>query len=336
MSFYQTSVQCGDENNNNNSSSSSSHHPSSSPSSILATNAVVAASSIVRPSLMSQVGMAGTAAVITVTFIHPIDVVKTRIQVSNNYGKLGMVGTAVKVTSDEGFLALWKGVNAAWLREATYTSLRLGLYEPVKVVIGHVGSGNDDSTTATFLGKFLAGSAAGALGSLAGNPFDVLKTRLMTSAGKEMPSMTKTAIDLYSNLGIMGFYRGIDSNVARAMVLNGTKMGVYDQSKGYVVAATGWSKKSLMAQFCSAVIAGFFMTCTVAPFDMIRTRLMNQPPETKIYNNACDCMMKIATKEGPLMFWRGFIPIWSRFAPTTTLQLLIFEQLRSVMGMKAI
>lgn len=30
------------------------------------------------PSLLSQVGMAGTAAVITVSFIHPIDVVKVR------------------------------------------------------------------------------------------------------------------------------------------------------------------------------------------------------------------------------------------------------------------
>lgn len=30
------------------------------------------------PSLLTQVGMAGTAAVITVTFIHPIDVVKVR------------------------------------------------------------------------------------------------------------------------------------------------------------------------------------------------------------------------------------------------------------------
>jgi hypothetical protein len=32
------------------------------------------------PSLLSQVGMAGTAAVITVSFIHPIDVVKVRSQ----------------------------------------------------------------------------------------------------------------------------------------------------------------------------------------------------------------------------------------------------------------
>jgi hypothetical protein len=31
----------------------------------------------------------------------------------------------------------------------------------------------------------------------------------------------------------------------------------------------------------SIVVAGFFMTVTVAPFDMMRTRLMNQPPGVK-------------------------------------------------------
>jgi hypothetical protein len=39
----------------------------------LATAAVAAAAA---PSLLTQVGMAGSAAVITVTFIHPIDVIK--------------------------------------------------------------------------------------------------------------------------------------------------------------------------------------------------------------------------------------------------------------------
>ena len=235
-----------------------------------------------------------------------------------------------KVVGEEGFLALWKGVNAAWLREASYTSLRLGLYEPVKVLFGANESG------APFYKKFLAGSAAGAIGSLAGNPFDVLKTRMMANSEKENPSLLKTGKDLFAKQGISGFYRGIDSNIARAMVLNGTKMACYDQAKGYVVQLTGWSKNALATQFLSAVAAGFFMTCTVSPFDMVRTRLMNQPSDAKIYNNAFDCMMKIATQEGPLTFWRGFMPIWSRFAPTTTLQLIIFEQLRSVMGMKSI
>jgi hypothetical protein len=240
-----------------------------------------------------------------------------------------MMGTIKKVSADEGVIALWKGVNAAWLREASYTSLRLGLYEPVKTAMGV----NEDPT---FLKKFAAGSAAGGLGSLAGNPFDVLKTKMMTSSEKKVPSITEVAKELYAKQGIGGFYRGIDSNVARAMVLNGTKMGVYDQSKGYVVTYTGLSKGALATQFLSAVIAGFFMTCTVAPFDMIRTRLMNQPADAKIYNNAVDCMMKIAKNEGPATFWRGFFPIWSRFAPTTTLQLVIFEQLRGMMGMKAL
>jgi hypothetical protein len=38
----------------------------------------LATAAVAPPSLLYQVGMAGTAAVITVSFIHPIDVVKVR------------------------------------------------------------------------------------------------------------------------------------------------------------------------------------------------------------------------------------------------------------------
>merc|ERR1719296_511847 len=80
-----------------------------------------------------------------------------------------MSGTAKRTIANEGIAALWKGVNAAWLRESSYTSLRLGLYEPCEITFGCT-----TPETTTFVKKFLAGSAAGALGSLAGNPFDVL------------------------------------------------------------------------------------------------------------------------------------------------------------------
>lgn len=241
-----------------------------------------------------------------------------------------MTGTVKKIAGAEGVSALWKGVNAAWLRESSYTSLRLGLYEPCKIFFGCT-----TPETTTFLKKFAAGSAAGALGSIVGNPFDVLKTKMMATEGK-VPSITGTAAELLKNQGITGLYRGIDSNIMRAMVLNGTKMACYDQAKGFVVSVTGLSKSSLITQFLSAASAGFFMTCTVSPFDMVRTRLMNQPADAKIYNGALDCFVKIIKNEGPLTLWRGFIPIWSRFAPTTTIQLVIFEQLRGLMGMKSL
>jgi hypothetical protein len=162
--------------------------------------------------------------------------------------------------------------------------------------------------------------------SVAGNPFDVLKTRMMAAEGNVQPSMMEGAQALLKQQGVAGFYRGLEANVARAMVLNGTKMACYDQIK-HLITQSGVIPSGLPTQFSAAFSAGFFMTCTVAPFDMVRTRLMNQPPDAKIYSGAGDCVIKILKAEGPTGFYRGFVPIWMRFAPTTCLQLIIFEQL---------
>merc|ERR1711871_344169 len=254
---------------------------------------------------------------------------KTRLQVSGdggrNYKALGLGGTISVVAKEEGITAFWKGIPAAWLREASYTSLRLGLYEPIKTVMGV----NKDSM---FIMKFSAGSLAGALGSVVGNPFDVIKTRLMTAEGSSAPSMSGVARDLYKSQGIGGFYRVIEANVMRAMVLNGTKIACYDQIS-LMINNSGVVPKGIATQFLSAFGAGFFMTCTVAPFVMVRTKLMNQPPDAKVYSGFVDCFAKIVKKDGPLGLYQGFIPIWSRFAPTTTLQLIIFAQVKPMFGL---
>ena len=36
----------------------------------------------------------------------------------------------------EGVFALWKGIQAAWLREASYTTVKLGGYGPIRDAIG--------------------------------------------------------------------------------------------------------------------------------------------------------------------------------------------------------
>jgi len=280
--------------------------------------------------LLKSVSAAGSAAMITVTGIHPIDVVKTRLQVSGdgtrNYKALGIGGTVKVIAAEEGVAAFWKGIGAAWLREASYTSLRLGLYGPIKHAMGIKADSH-------FIFKFTAGSLAGALGSTVGNPFDVLKTRMMAAEGKSTPSMSVAASNLYKQQGIGGFYRGLEANVMRAMVLNGTKMACYDEIKT-MVTKSGIVPKGLPTQFMAAFGAGFFMATTVAPFDMIRTKLMNQPPDAKVYSGFLDCGMKIVKANGFGGLYAGFIPIWARFAPTTTLQLVIFEQIKPIFGVE--
>ena len=64
--------------------------------------------------------------------------------------------------------------------------------------------------------------------------------------------------------------------------------------------------------------------------------VMNQPADKpKVYFNLFDTFAKIATQEGPPALWRGFIPMWARIAPTTTLQLLFFEKFSKLAGISA-
>lgn len=53
---------------------------------------------------------------------------------------------------------------------------------------------------------------------------------------------------MYKDQGIAGFYRGVEVNIMRAIVLNATKMGVYDVAKGKVVESTGCKLKKYSIQ----------------------------------------------------------------------------------------
>ena len=116
------------------------------------------------------------------------------------------------------------------MREASYSSLRLGLYEPMKSVTGA------DQPGAGIVSKFMAGALSGGIGSCAGNPFDVLKTRMMANEGANR-GVADFAREVYAANGWGGFYKGIQANVMRACVLNATKMGTYDTCKNKIKAS---------------------------------------------------------------------------------------------------
>ena len=272
-----------------------------------------------KPTALASMGLACVTALFAVNFTHPIETVKTRMQVQ------GTGFSFRAMMRSEGVAALWKGIQAAWLREASYTTVKLGGYAPIRDAIGASEKG------APFYLKFAAGALSGSIGSVCGNPFDVMKTMLMANTANPIPVSTLMA-RMRAEQGIAGFYRGVQANVMRACVLNGTKMACYDTIKGHVTKATGWSRKDPRCQFTSAIGAGFFMTCTVAPFDMLRTTLMNQPTNKQVYSGVTDALVQIVRKDGPFALYRGFLPIWGRFAPQATLQLVTLDTLLNLLG----
>ena len=176
------------------------------------------------------------------------------------------LGTTLSSTiKNEGFQAFYKGIHPAWCREASYSALRLGLYDPIKILVGATAN-------AGLLRKFIAGSLAGAIASIAGNPFDVLKTRMMANRD-DMKPMSHYAKEVYQLDGIFGFWKGYNTNVVRAMVNNATQMAAYDSCKLFILNA--FALEGLLLQFITALCTAFFVTMTVSPFDKCRTLLMN-------------------------------------------------------------
>lgn len=90
-----------------------------------------------KPSLIESIALGGASCVFTVNFTHPIELVKTRMQVSGN----GLGATAGSTFAKEGVGAFWKGIVWAWGREGSYASIKLGAYAPVRDAIG---AGNKD------------------------------------------------------------------------------------------------------------------------------------------------------------------------------------------------
>jgi Mitochondrial carrier protein len=75
-----------------------------------------------KANLLESMALGGTSAVFAVNFTHPIETVKTRMQVSG----LGIGQTASTLYANEGVAAFWKGILFAYGREISYTSIKLG------------------------------------------------------------------------------------------------------------------------------------------------------------------------------------------------------------------
>ncbi|XP_064819550.1 mitochondrial 2-oxoglutarate/malate carrier protein-like [Oncorhynchus masou masou] len=123
-------------------------------------------------------------------------------------------------------------LSAGLLRQATYTTTRLGIY----TVLFEKMTGQD-GTPPNFLMKALIGMTAGATGAFVGTPAEVALIR-MTADGR-LPADQKRG---YSNVfnalaritkeeGVTTLWRGCIPTMARAVVVNAAQLASYSQSK---------------------------------------------------------------------------------------------------------
>ncbi|KAG0735881.1 hypothetical protein G6F16_006873 [Rhizopus arrhizus] len=268
----------------------------------------------------------GAASCVAAVFVHPFDLTKVRLQNTKGSAKLGMFSTMVKIAQNERFFKLYAGLSASILRQATYSTVRFGVYEKLKEMI----SKNKKTNTGELL---ICSSIAGALGGALGNPGDVINVR-MQNDGQLPPQQRhnyKHALDgivrISKEEGYSALFRGIGPNVNRAILMTSSQCVSYDVFKASLLNYT-LMKDGLTLHFISSVLAGLVATTVCSPVDVIKTRIMSASTnDRKMPSTAI--MKQMFKAEGISSFFKGWTPAFIRLGPQTIITFVVLEQFKS-------
>lgn len=125
---------------------------------------------------------------------HPLDVIRVQMQVDTAGMYKNPLDAATKIVKRDGFITgLYSGISAAYLRQWTYGSCRVGIYA---FLLDKVKASQEPGTQIPFWKKLLMGSTSGAIGSMAGLPSEVALVR-MSADSKLAPELKRG----YKNVG---------------------------------------------------------------------------------------------------------------------------------------
>jgi hypothetical protein len=266
----------------------------------------------------------GISGMVATTVIQPVDMVKVRIQLSGEGTtggpRPGPLAVARQIVASGKVLDLYTGLSAGLLRQAVYTTARLGFFDTFMTSL--TTKAKDQNRNVGFKERATAGLAAGGLAAMVGNPADLALIRMQSDGLKPLAERKnyKSVIDALSSIakseGIGALWSGAAPTVVRAMALNFGQLAFFSEAKAQLKNNTDLSPRT--QTLTASATAGFFASFFSLPFDFVKTRLQKQQkgPDGKLpYRGMADCFTKVAKQEGLLRFYRGFGTYYIRIAP---------------------
>mmetsp|Transcript_7183 Transcript_7183/g.10994 ORF Transcript_7183/g.10994 Transcript_7183/m.10994 type:complete len:299 (-) Transcript_7183:149-1045(-) len=279
----------------------------------------------------------GAAACTATVCIQPIDMVKVRIQMADaSKGKVNTnpIAIASQIVKNEGVGMLYRGLSAGILRQMTYGTSRLGIFQIVSTKLT-----DPETKTLSFGNRVLASVTAGGIGALFGTPADAALVRMQadTILPPEQRRGYKNGIDAMVRMareeGVKGFFSGASPTVYRGLSINVGMLVSY----GYYQDMVPFEKGSQTNRFSAGFLSGWTAATVSLPFDFIKTRLQKQMPDAEgnlPYKNFFDCAKKVAAAEGPMTFYNGYATYVSRITPHIMLTWVFMDTLKDIAWLK--
>lgn len=271
-------------------------------------------------------------------FTNPLEVVKTRLQLQGelrargSYHRhyRGVLQALWVVGRQDGLRGLQKGLSVGLLYQGVMNSVRLGTYSYCEAL----------GITSYHGGSLLSGAGAGALGAFIASPAYLVKTHLQAQTVKAIAvghqhnhlGVSDAFTSIYRREGLTGLWRGVNGAVPRVMVGSAAQLATFTSAKDLVARSQWFGPSKVLTALIAAMISGVAVAITMTPFDVISTRLYNQPVDElrrgKLYQGFWDCILKVCRAEGVLGLYKGMGPVFLRLAPHTVLSMLFWDLMR--------
>jgi solute carrier family 25 (mitochondrial oxoglutarate transporter), member 11 len=275
----------------------------------------------------------GLAGMTATSVIQPVDMIKVRLQTAGEGVKTGPRPTpfsvAREVVASGKVLDLYTGLSAGLLRQAVYTTARLGFFDTFMKTL--TVRANEKNQTIGFKERAGAGLAAGGLAAMVGNPADLALIRMQTDGLKPVAERAnyRGVVDALTRIskteGVTALWAGCYPTVVRAMALNFGQLAFFSEAKSQL-KDTSLSPRT--QTLTASAVAGFFASFFSLPFDFVKTRLQKQarkPDGTLPYKGMADCFRKVTREEGIMRFYRGFGTYYIRIAPHAMVTLIVAD-----------
>lgn len=271
-------------------------------------------------------------------FTNPLEVVKTRLQLQGelrtrgSYQRhyRGVLQALWVVGRTDGVKGLQKGLSVALVYQGVMNGVRLGTYSYCEAL----------DITSFHGGSLVSGAVAGALGAFVASPAYLVKTHLQAQTVQAIAvghqhnhlGVSDAFVTIYRREGLIGLWRGVNGAVPRVMVGSAAQLATFTSAKEWVSQSQVFSYNKFLTALVAAMISGVAVAISMTPFDVISTRLYNQPVDElrrgRLYHGFSDCILKVCQTEGVLGLYKGMGPVFLRLAPHTVLSMVFWDMMR--------
>ncbi|CAH2033946.1 unnamed protein product [Thlaspi arvense] len=281
-------------------------------------------------------GAGATAGAIAATFVCPLDVIKTRLQVlglpeTPVSGKRGsvIITSLQNIVKNEGFRGMYRGLSPTIIALLPNWAVYFSVYGKLKEVL-QSSDGN-----LSIGANMVAAAGAGAATSIATNPLWVVKTRLMTQGIRPDVVPYKSVMSAFSRIcheeGLRGLYSGILPSLAGISHV-AIQFPAYEKIKQYMANMDNTSVEDLSPGnvAIASSIAKVLASVLTYPHEVIRAKLQEQGQmrnsETK-YSGVVDCIKKVFRSEGIPGMYRGCATNLLRTTPSAVITFTTYEMM---------